>query len=181
MAAPHNKYPTHVQPRLETIRAWRRDGLTEKEICKNLGVSTAAFANYKNQHLELIEVLKGGKDDAIAQVENAQFKAALGYEYEESKLIIEPRIEINKDGKKEQKNTITRVEKTKKQVQPNVTAQIFILKNRRSDKWNDRRGIDEQSGRERSSEEVRLIRAAMGELTVPSEASETVDKDKAGS
>ena len=60
------------------------------------------------------------------QVENAMCKRALGYEYEEVKTIIEQ----TADGSRK-----TKVEKTKKQVAPDVGAQIFWLKNRRRQLW----------------------------------------------
>jgi len=56
-------------------------------------------------------------------------KRALGYEYEETKVMVDA------DGKK-------RVERIKKQVQPDVTAQIFWLKNRRPDRWRDKQELE---------------------------------------
>ena len=53
-----------------------------------------------------------------------------GYEYEEEKKIIE----YDKDGNVKP----VKIEKTKKHVPPDVTAQIFWLKNRQRDRWQDR-------------------------------------------
>ncbi len=148
MAGRNEKYKELVEPRLETIRAWRRNGLTEAEICENLGVGHTAFARYKLKYEELRDVLKEGKEDAIAQVENAHFKRAIGFEYEESKVI--------KEGDEK------RVETTRKYALPNVTAQIFILKNRGVD-WN--RGGDESNSINRDSKEVLALIEAMNALT----------------
>ena len=41
------KYPTRVQPRLQEIEEWCREGLIEVEICKRLGVSIGQFQEYK--------------------------------------------------------------------------------------------------------------------------------------
>jgi len=82
-----SKYETHVEPRLESVKAWRRRGLTEKEICQRLGISEAALAYYKHDHLELLEALKEGLDDSVSQVENALFKTATGYDYEEDVVV----------------------------------------------------------------------------------------------
>ena len=134
MAGRKGKYDTHVQPRLTSITAWRRRGLIEEEICKNLGVSVSSFAEYKNAHSELLEALKTGKDDADAQVENALFKRAVGYEFIETKSLLT----TGKDG--QTGSGSGRVEKITKAERPDVTAQIFYLKNRAADRWRDRIG-----------------------------------------
>ena len=122
----NGKYLTHVEPRLETIKAWRRKGLTEKEVCDNLGITVTSLANYKNKYPEVKEALLNTRDDTVAQVENALFMRAIGYEYEEEEVITNP------DGG-------VRIKKVRKQMAPDVTAQIFILKNRSSQEWRDRR------------------------------------------
>lgn len=125
----NGKYESHVQPRLETIKAWRRRGQTQAEVADNLAISVRSLEKYKVEHKELAEALMIGKDDADALVENALFKRAMGYEYEEVETI------ISADGK-------ARVKKIKKQVAPDVTAQIFYLKNRRSQEWRDRKALE---------------------------------------
>jgi transcriptional regulator with XRE-family HTH domain len=119
-----SKYDTHVKPRLETIRAWRRKGLTEKEICKNLGVGHSVFNTYKNKHSELVDSLKEGLLDAVAQVESALFKTAIGYDYEEDVVV--------------GKGDNAYVERVQKHQPPIVIAQIFFLKNRAFKDWRDR-------------------------------------------
>lgn len=64
----------------------------------------------------------------ISKIEDRE--AATGYEYEEEKKIIE----YDKDGNVKP----VKIEKTKKHVPPDVTAQIFWLKNRQRDRWQDR-------------------------------------------
>jgi len=125
-----SKWASHVEPRLDTIRMWRKMGFLEKEICERLGVGVSNFARYKLQYRELREALKAGKDDADAAVVNALFKRAVGYEYEEERTI----------GTKAKGKplVIGRIEKIKKQVAPNVLAQIYYLKNRCPQYWRDR-------------------------------------------
>lgn len=84
----------------------------------------------KSDHPSIMSVLKTGKEVVDRQVENALLKNALGFEYEETKTIIE----ISPDGEKKQ-----RVEKIKKYSPPNPTSQIFWLKNRKPAEWRDRR------------------------------------------
>ena len=110
---------------------WRQQGVTQKDICVNLGISHQALARYKHAHSELCEVLKSGKEDAVAKVEDALYKRAVGYEYEETRTV----------GTKTKGKPIVvgRIETIKKQVAPDVMAQMFYLQNRCSGSWRDRR------------------------------------------
>jgi hypothetical protein len=124
---PKSKYEIYVQPRIETIKAWRRCGLTDEEICANLQIGHSAFYMYKSRYSEFSDALRMATDDSNAQVVNALFKRCIGYEFEEKKIIQE----VDANG------TITgkRVEVTKKQIGPDVGAIIFYLKNRYSSLW----------------------------------------------
>jgi len=127
-----NKWDTHVQPRLKEIHEWCMQGLTNDVICQKLGISEATWYEYMNEHPTLAELVKLGKSVMDSQVENSLLRAALGFEFEEVKTIIEE----DKNGKKK-----TRVEKVKRYQPPNPTAMIFWLKNRKKDEWNDRREL----------------------------------------
>jgi len=115
------------------IEGWARDGLTDKQIAHNIGITEQTLNNWKKRFPSLFEALKRGKEVIDRQVENALLKRALGYEYEEVKQIIE-KDEKGKDRK--------RIEKTIKQVIPDTAAQIFWLKNRKPHVWRDRREIE---------------------------------------
>src|SRR5690606_14674622 len=114
---------------LTKLEGWARDGLTDEQIAHNMGIATGTLYEWKNRFPEIDEALKKGKEVVDIQVENALLKRALGYSYEETKVIVET------DGRK-------RVERIKKHVLPDVTAQIFWLKNRRHDKWREKDEID---------------------------------------
>jgi hypothetical protein len=140
-----SKYPTHVQPRLETIRAWKRDGLTEEQICENLGVCQDSFIQYKKIYPELVEVLKIGFDDAIAHVENAMMKRALGYTYIET-TITRRKIVLGEDKDEPNNAEVIETKTVEKQMAPDVAAQIFIKINRRPDKWRNQYGQSDKAG-----------------------------------
>lgn len=123
--ARRSKYFTHVQPKLETIKGWARNGLSNEQIARNLGVAESTFYEYKNQHPELEEALRRGVEDAIMEVENALFKSAIGFYYDEEVAC--------KDGS---------VAKVTKYCKPNTTSMIFFLKNKAPDKWRDRQEHD---------------------------------------
>lgn len=127
-----SKYETDVKPRLVEIEAWKRDGLTDEQIFKNLGISRDTFYKYKEKYSDFSEAIKKGKEVADIEVENALFKRAIGYRYKEK---IKEVKEI--DGKK----TVF-IKEVEKEMPGDVGAQIFWLKNRKSSKWKDKQDID---------------------------------------
>lgn len=95
-----------------------------------------AYKKYKARledgfsHEQFGKALGEGKGVSDAKVIRSLYERATGYEYEEEKKIIE----YDKDGNVKP----VKIEKTKKHVPPDVTAQIFWLKNRQRDRWQDR-------------------------------------------
>jgi hypothetical protein len=122
-----SKWP-QVKEKLLLIEKWCRDGLTEEQICANIGVGHTAFNEYKKQYPELAEALKKGKEVLITEIENALVKRALGYSYEETKVSIR-----DVDGKQ-----VKFTEKTTKCQPPDVAACFILLKNKDKERgWSD--------------------------------------------
>lgn len=111
---------------LKKIQSWFRDGLSDVQVAKNMGISKTTFYDWMNKYPAMSDSVKKGKQPVDFEVENALLKRALGYEIEETNTFIT----INSKGEKVQKVT-----KTKKHISPDATAAIFWLKNRRPDKW----------------------------------------------
>lgn len=127
------KYVDWLTPEgLLKIEGWARDGLTDEQIAKNIGISRSTLNVWKDRYSDISNALKKGKDIIDRQVENALLKRALGYEYEEVKEKFE-------DG------VITERTVMKKEVVPDTTAQIFWLKNRKPDKWRDKPAYEDTS------------------------------------
>ncbi len=112
--------------KLILLEGWARDGLTDEQIAKNIGISRASLYKWKKKEVDIFDALKKGKEVVDFEVENALLKRALGYEYEEETY---------------EKGILTK--KVKKQVAPDTTAQIFWLKNRKPNTWKDRIETDE--------------------------------------
>ena len=107
------------------IEGWARDGLTNAQIAHNIGINPDTLYTWIKRFPDVSESLKRGKEVVDRQVENALFKSAIGYMYEEE--------------------TVTNagdVVTTRKYAKPNTTAQIFWLKNRKPDTWRDRQEQD---------------------------------------
>ena len=124
------KYEYWLTPEgLLKIEGWARDGLTDEQIAQNIRISRDTLYAWKKRYPDISDALKRGKEVVDRQVENALLKRALGYEYEEVK-------------EKFEGNMMTERTVTKKEVVPDVTAQIFWLKNRKREAWADRQNIE---------------------------------------
>ena len=107
--------------KLILLEGWARDGLTDEQIAKNIGINRTTLYDWKKKEVNIADTLKKGKEVIDFEVENALLKRALGYEYEE---------ETYENG------ILTK--KVKKQVPPDTTAQIFWLKNRKKEQWREK-------------------------------------------
>ena len=123
-----SKWDTNVKDKLVLVEGWARNGLTEQQIAKNLGVAYSTFRDYKTKYPALSAVLKKGREVIDFEVEGALIKRSLGYSYvEETKELVED--EMTGSAELKVIKTVT------KHVAPDVTAQIFWLKNRKPEEW----------------------------------------------
>ena len=124
------KYDPNTFPLL--AEQYAREGLIDKQIAHNLGISVASLYNYQNAHIDFLEAITRGKKPANIEVENALKKSATGYFYdelhEEGNIVIEDGVE---------KFVVTRRKKVTKEVQGNVKAQETWLFNRDPKRWKD--------------------------------------------
>ena len=78
LMAAKGKYADWITPEgLLKIEGWARDGLTDKQIAHNIGISHATLYEWKKQFPELSDTLKKSKDVVDRMVENALFKNAI--------------------------------------------------------------------------------------------------------
>ena len=124
-----------VKEKLFLIENWAKEGLTNADIAKKLGIAMSTFCEYQNKYSEFKEALKKGKEIIDYEVENALLKKALGYSYEEKTYEKEYNELIG-----EYAETLTK--RVIKEVAPDTTAQIFWLKNRKPELWADKHQIE---------------------------------------
>jgi transposase len=118
-----------TQEGLVKIQGWARDGLNNEQIAHNMGIAVATLYEWQDKYKDFSEALKKGKEVVDREVENSLLKSARGYYYEEETIVELP------DGRQETR-------KVKRYAQPNTTAQIFWLKNRRPNDWRDKREVE---------------------------------------
>ena len=72
------KYQKWLTPEgLLLLEGWARDGLTDEQIAKNIGISRKTLNDWKNNYSDICDTLKKGKEVVDYQVENALLNSAL--------------------------------------------------------------------------------------------------------
>lgn len=131
--------PWLTEEGLLQLEAWARNGLTDEQIAANMGITRSTLNEWKKKYSDISDTLKRGKDIVDIQVENALLKRALGYTYiettQEQVDDYDPHTGLKTGSHMEVTKTVT------KEVQPDTTAQIFWLKNRKPDTWRDKRDV----------------------------------------
>lgn len=121
------------------IEAWARNGLTDEQIAHNMGIRRSTLYEWKRRFPVISDTLKKGKEVVDIQVENALLKRALGYTFTE--VTKERVIDYDPQTGEVVGSHMEITKEVTKEVQPDVTAQIFWLKNRKPDVWRDRKDL----------------------------------------
>lgn len=137
-----SKYYTNVEPYLEQIASMCRNGATDEEIWKKLGVSKDAFYRYKREHQDFYDSLKENKDFADLRVENALNKNANGYDYEEEVVVMKKEIIYNEQGKKQKEVVYPVIVSLSKHKEAETKAQQFWLQNRKPKEWRNQAEVN---------------------------------------
>lgn len=117
------------------ISGWARDGLTYQQIADNMRINVTTLRDWRKAYPVIDSALKESADIADRHVENALYKRALGYTYDE----VTQELHLNKDTGEER---FVETRRVTKHVLPDVTAQIYWLKNRKPKNWRDKREDD---------------------------------------
>lgn len=137
MAAKYDQWLTDEG--LLRIRGWARDGLTNKDMAKNMRISVSSLKEWQKRFPEIQEALREGKDYADRVVENALYKSACGYTTTIKKPVKVKLVDYDpKTGRKIRETETWKLVEEELHFPAQVTAQIFWLKNRKPDQWRDR-------------------------------------------
>jgi DNA-binding XRE family transcriptional regulator len=110
------------------VRGWARKGLTNDQIAENIGINRDTLYDWQKKYPDFSDALKSTKEITVYEVEDALYKAAMGYFVEETITT------VTSTGK-------SHTEIRKKWIAPNTTAQIFFLKNKDPENWRERNDI----------------------------------------
>ena len=135
------KYQPHVEPKLETIEAWYRNGADDKIVAGNLNVGYSTYLKYKQENPELMKVTIVGKEPADLKVESSLYNNAIGYYYTEEVAFKCKNISFDENGKRVEKEEVV-VAEVRRYAKPETIAQFFWLKNRKPKEWKDKQDIE---------------------------------------
>lgn len=134
--------PWITEDGLTKIQGWARDGLIDKQIARNMSIALATLKTWKVRFPEIAEALRKGKEVVDREVENALFKSALGFMQKVKKPVRIREVEYDpKSGKKIRESEKWVQVEEEIYVPPQVTAQIFWLKNRKPDQWREKNDL----------------------------------------
>lgn len=114
-------YEIKVKPYLDVIARWKRNGFSNAQVAKNLNIDPKTLYEMAERHKELEDLLKYSLQLSITEVENALFKSAVGY------FVVETT--------EEETDRTSKTTTKKRYIQPNVTAQMFYLRNKAGVDW----------------------------------------------
>ena len=140
------------------IEGWARDGLTEEQIAKNMGVSRSTLSDYKVKYPDILRAIKNSKEVADREVENALFNKATGYTVKLKKPMKVRHVEYDEvSGRKAAEYERIEYIEEEVHVPADTTAQIFWLKNRKSNEWRDKVTVTDESSLEKLDELISSI------------------------
>lgn len=107
-------------------------GATDEDLADFFEVSIRTIANWKTQHADFLHAIKEAKEIADDRVERSLYQRAVGYSFDSEKVF-------------NNKGEVVRA-KTREHCPPDVTAQIFWLKNRKAADWRDKQEQEHTGG-----------------------------------
>lgn len=144
MAGRKGRYETHVKPYFSDIMEWCKT-MTETQIAEKLGIGASTFQLYKQQHPELLEILKKGKRNLVDDLRSSLIKRAHGYEYTETKVTTEEvkwpediyaaLLDAGFTPSQIKRSKLVKTEVAHKRMAPDVAAINLALKNYDKDRW----------------------------------------------
>lgn len=111
------------------LESYARDGLNDDQIAQKMGINRSTYYRWQVENKDIRDAIKRGKAPVDVAVENALYKTAMGF----SKT-------VRKAVKVREKSGAEHIEYVDEEVYfpPQVTAQIFWLKNRKPSRWRDK-------------------------------------------
>ena len=122
------KFNKDFHPKLALLLAEK--GLTLPQIAEQMNVAPSTVSKWQVEHAEFSEALKNGKEGPDDLVERSLFERATGFKH-----IVQKPMSVSCGQGLGSEVEIVEFEE---RVVPDVTAQIFWLKNRRPERWREK-------------------------------------------
>jgi transcriptional regulator with XRE-family HTH domain len=137
------------------LKDFARDGLTDEQIADKCGINVGTLYRWKNEHGEICEALKRGKEPYDAEVVDSLHNKTKGYTVKVEKAFKLREVYYDEKGHRCEKETLeTALED--QYIPPDTAAQIFWLCNRRPSAWKNKREstIDIRKTQEEATDET---------------------------
>lgn len=140
-----SRWETDIKPNLPLIQEMART-MTEKQIAESFSISyTGTWSLYKQQYPELVETLKKGRQNLVAELRSALIKKAKGYDYTETKETTErvkwpeelyqAMLDVGFTPRQIGEARLVKTEVAHKKMAPDVAAINLALKNYDKENW----------------------------------------------
>lgn len=124
-----SEYDIRVKPHIDKVRAWKRNGATDDQICEQLGISKSTFCLYKKKYSEFSDALKKSKAEFVHDLKGELARLAFKHELTTKKVYTT----TGEDGKEKK-----HIEITTKEVDGDIAAIQILLKNLdKENGWSD--------------------------------------------
>ena len=132
------KYQKWLTPDgLMLLTAWARDGLSDEQIARKIGISRSTLSAWKVSYSDISDALARGKEPVDVEVENALHKLATGYTVPVQKTFKVKRVYFDDRGRRCEAEELA-VGYDEVHVPANVNAQKFWLANRKPEAWREK-------------------------------------------
>lgn len=116
-------WTTIIEPNLENIKKWYKEGCLESDIIKKLGISSSSYYKYKAEKTEFSEIVTSIRELQCEEIQNALYRKAIGFHETDTKTYWrKPR------GEDDSKAEFIYKEDNKKYYPPDVSAGLILLK-----------------------------------------------------
>lgn len=127
---------------LMLLEAWARNGLSQEQIAKNMGISRSTLIEWIKRFPVISDTLRArAKDLADIEVENAMRKKAMGYTATVKKAIKVKHVDYDEKGHRIREYETVQLVDEEVYIPADTQAGVFWLKNRRPDEWRDKREV----------------------------------------
>lgn len=138
MAKPNKYEALGIDKRLESIEGWAKEGLTDEEIGKQLGVTRQTIYSWKGKYPAFAEALKKGATEANGEILNSAFRQACGFFMKVKEPIKVKTERIDEKTGRLIKEEHVEIKEYEKYFEPNPRMTQFMLMNRLPEKYKDK-------------------------------------------
>lgn len=123
------------------MQGWARDGLSDEQIAKNIGISRSTLSEWKNRFPDISDALREGKEVADRKVENALYNSCFDRKITVRKAFKVKEVYYDANGKRCEKEHLETAEEDVA-IPANEKAQEFWLANRKPDAWSRKEKLE---------------------------------------